>query len=1170
MEGEEEWRRLTDIIRRWNNNRQDLFEISLPCKNLQFHGVMRFYLEDHDAGNVATKCLRISSTTTTAEVVETLAEKFRPDMNTPDTPYHLYEVHSNQEERQMDLRERPMVVQLNWKTDNREGRFILKRTKDNIKQNNSPEKKEKGGIIQNFKRTLSRKEKKEKQIGDDAGTHLATLGVPTMKKENGPISASMVLEKPSINKGIVPHLETTECPEGSRKGGMIQPVVSEEAFLSAVVNYTNTSTVHFKLSPAYVLYMAGRFVLHRRHSQDTAQGYLPTEHTHTISATVNKMVAMTEEVILKQKSIAGAVAFWMANTSELLNFLKQDGDLSPITLQAQENLAILVKKAYRCLIQCLLTDLMRHMPAFLIDPEDQSPAGIEGVLNNLTGAMSLLRRCRLNPALTIQLFSQLFHSISAWLFNRLLSTSPQGMACSLGLRSHYWGATLRQRLSLVEEWAERQGLELAADCHLSRIVQATLLLTMNKYSMEDEENIQNTCFKLNSLQLRVLMTNYLYATNEPSIPPGLIDRVVTAAESSADEVVRSEGRDLQLEEGPDLHLPFLLPEEGYSCDTVKGIPPGFREFLEPICRKGLCTLISHPHADGTWNIYFNRANSSFVQDTNPPTPAEPEVINITLRKPLNCGMGVSIVAAKDGRLTAGDQLLCVDGQSLVGHSQERAASIMMHTGPVVTLQIAKQGATYHGLAAILDEPSSVATTELNDDDPSYSCSSKPKKALIQQSSGHTDFWENIHHAGDRRQTEQTQLKNRLMYHSNPNIMDQALDEREPVDPFLKKDNKTTAVSTSDLLGSEMYSRVYLTLPTWKSQDKKTVGFELPPQGPRVSFNRDEQVFNKRTLMRQALSQENLCSENDRPLVDKTHNAREDNQLSRYYSSFPMKPCVSTHNIHSNDTVHHLSTMTSQSVHKTGSGYWRTPMSNNLPSAIQPIRIDIPVTQPALSRPHAPMTTFQQTPTLLTIKTNQSHEGKGQAHGILGNPNLGSHSQLTAQLRQATCPLVSMRKLQAPPTISAHTKQQKTIRTAQPTQSNDTCLYRSNAKQQSGTISGHQDQYFSMNKEQTSKGNNGPSPDPWKREAREKQQKQQRLQVVGLLEGEVCDLQSKTQLTPEETDRLRKLNLEWQFQKRLQEFRQNGDDDEDKDTSTEGSVQGYDEVNDNLQENCPKE
>ena len=97
---------------------------------------------------------------------------------------------------------------------------------------------------------------------------------------------------------------------------------------------------------------------------------------------------------------------------------------------------------------------------------DREPSPLtDDVLHTLTGAMSLLRRCRVNAALTIQLFSQLFHFINMWLFNRLV-TDPES-----GLCSHYWGAILRQQLGHVEAWAEKQGLELAADCHLSRIVQ---------------------------------------------------------------------------------------------------------------------------------------------------------------------------------------------------------------------------------------------------------------------------------------------------------------------------------------------------------------------------------------------------------------------------------------------------------------------------------------------------------------------------------------------------------------------------------------------------------------------------------------------------------------------------------------------------------------------------
>jgi len=57
------------------------------------------------------------------------------------------------------------------------------------------------------------------------------------------------------------------------------------------------------------------------------------------------------------------------------------------------------------------------------------------------------------------------------------------------------------------------------------------------------------------------------------------------AETTTD-VLRREGGEIRLEEELELHLPFLLPEDGYSCDSLRGIPKGFQEFLEPICRKG--------------------------------------------------------------------------------------------------------------------------------------------------------------------------------------------------------------------------------------------------------------------------------------------------------------------------------------------------------------------------------------------------------------------------------------------------------------------------------------------------------------------------------------------------------------------------------------------------------
>ena len=91
---------------------------------------MRFYYQSSDKGSdnkVATKCIRVSSTATTREIIETLIEKFRPDMKMLEVPeYALYEIHESGE-RKLGTEEKPLLVQLNWHKDDREGRFLLRR-----------------------------------------------------------------------------------------------------------------------------------------------------------------------------------------------------------------------------------------------------------------------------------------------------------------------------------------------------------------------------------------------------------------------------------------------------------------------------------------------------------------------------------------------------------------------------------------------------------------------------------------------------------------------------------------------------------------------------------------------------------------------------------------------------------------------------------------------------------------------------------------------------------------------------------------------------------------------------------------------------------------------------------------------------------------------------------
>nr|XP_038957450.1 afadin-like isoform X1 [Rattus norvegicus] len=59
---------------------------------------------------------------------------------------------------------------------------------------------------------------------------------------------------------------------------------------------------------------------------------------------------------------------------------------------------------------------------------------------------------------------------------------------------------------------------------------------------------------------------------------------------------------------------------------------------------------------------------------------------------------------KVGQLGAHDQVLIVDGFSLFGHSQERAAELMTSTSPMVTLEVANQGILFHCLSTFLTQP----------------------------------------------------------------------------------------------------------------------------------------------------------------------------------------------------------------------------------------------------------------------------------------------------------------------------------------------------------------------------------------------------------------------------------------------------------------------------------
>lgn len=321
----------------------------------------------------------------------------------------------------------------------------------------------------------------------------------------------------------------------------------------------------------------------------------PTERAHKLTAFLHHVANLICTIVQDQYLDPKQLSFWMANASEFLHFLKSDRHISAFSVQAQEVLAESVQLAFRNLAQCFRVELSQTLNQFLSENIDHdAAAGL--VLTVLGSAMGLLRRCRVNAALTIQLFSQLFHYINCVCFNTIVGNPPMCI--------DVWGQVLFERLRILEVWAMRQGLELAADFHLAKINQCAKFLMAAKTTDAEVQQLARSCFRLNSLQMAALLSQ------QDQLAPGLLETAIGMAEAVADELTRSDGREVCLEESPDLQVALLIPDDGFSCDVVRGIPAGLVDFVSQLQTAGMCRLAAQPTSVGLWTVYMHQYNVS--------------------------------------------------------------------------------------------------------------------------------------------------------------------------------------------------------------------------------------------------------------------------------------------------------------------------------------------------------------------------------------------------------------------------------------------------------------------------------------------------------------------------------------------------------------------------------
>lgn len=92
---------------------------------------------------------------------------------------------------------------------------------------------------------------------------------------------------------------------------------------------------------------------------------VPEERAVRLTEMLNHLSEKIYGTVQLHQHDATRLAFWMANASELLHFLKSDRHITSFSLQAQDILAETVHLAFKQLVLCLQNDLKATMPQML-------------------------------------------------------------------------------------------------------------------------------------------------------------------------------------------------------------------------------------------------------------------------------------------------------------------------------------------------------------------------------------------------------------------------------------------------------------------------------------------------------------------------------------------------------------------------------------------------------------------------------------------------------------------------------------------------------------------------------------------------------------------------------------------------------------------------------------
>lgn len=159
----------------------------------------------------------------------------------------------------------------------------------------------------------------------------------------------------------------------------------------------------------------------------------------------------------------------------------------------------------------LINELENALDRYLITWTNSSHIqSNENLFEFLSSIVDLFRKCRLNPRITLAIFSRLFYYINAFLFNRIVCQSD------LKLCSRWTGDLIAYQLQLLDHWALEQGLESLSERYLQKLRQLSWLLQIKKFDQKNiEQFLSKGSLQINAIQMKEIFRNYILEKNEP-------------------------------------------------------------------------------------------------------------------------------------------------------------------------------------------------------------------------------------------------------------------------------------------------------------------------------------------------------------------------------------------------------------------------------------------------------------------------------------------------------------------------------------------------------------------------------------------------------------------------------------------------------------------------------